>query len=51
VAAGAANVLLSAPVWLQLVHLLLAELVWILLIVCLAEGQARPEVEAAVLAA
>ena len=51
VAAGAANVLLSAPVWLQLAHLLLAELVWILLIVCLAEGQARPQVEAAVLAA
>jgi cytochrome c oxidase assembly protein subunit 15 len=28
-AAGAANVLLLAPVWLQLVHLLLADLVWL----------------------
>ncbi len=31
-AAGAANVLLLAPVWLQLVHLLLADLTWISLI-------------------
>jgi cytochrome c oxidase assembly protein subunit 15 len=28
-AAGAANVLLLAPIWLQLVHLLLADLVWL----------------------
>ena len=37
-AAGAANVLLLAPVWLQILHLFLAELVWILLILCLAEA-------------
>jgi len=29
---GAVNVLLLAPVWLQLVHLLLADLVWIALV-------------------
>ncbi len=37
-AAGAANVLLLAPVWLQILHLLLADLVWILLVLCLAEA-------------
>jgi len=37
-AAGAANVLLMAPVWLQIVHLLLANLVWLLLVLCLAEA-------------
>ncbi len=37
-AAGAANVILLAPVWLQILHLLLANLVWILLVLCLAEG-------------
>jgi len=31
-AAGVANVLLLAPVWMQLVHLLLADLVWITLV-------------------
>ena len=31
-AAGLANVLLLAPVWMQLVHLLLADLVWIALV-------------------
>jgi heme A synthase len=30
--AGVVNVLLLAPVWMQLVHLLLADLVWILLV-------------------
>jgi heme a synthase len=29
---GAANVLLLAPIWMQLVHLLLADVVWILLV-------------------
>jgi cytochrome c oxidase assembly protein subunit 15 len=29
IAAGAANVLLLAPVWLQIVHLLLADLLWL----------------------
>lgn len=37
-AAGAANVILLAPVWLQIVHLLLASAVWLLLVVCLAEA-------------
>jgi heme A synthase len=35
---GAANVILLAPVWLQIVHLLLANLVWLLLVICLAEA-------------
>ena len=38
-AAGAANVILLAPVLLQIVHLLLANLVWMLLVLCLAEGR------------
>jgi heme A synthase len=33
VAAGTANLLLSAPVWMQLVHLFLADAVWISLII------------------
>jgi heme A synthase len=40
-AAGAANVILLAPVWLQIVHLLLANLVWLLLVLCLAEAPGR----------
>ncbi|MGB8645188.1 MAG: COX15/CtaA family protein [Anaerolineae bacterium] len=32
VAAGAINVILLAPIWMQLVHLLLADLVWIMLV-------------------
>lgn len=35
-AVGLANVLLLAPVWIQLVHLLMADLVWILLVVAVA---------------
>ncbi|HEV2668865.1 MAG TPA: hypothetical protein VG324_28375, partial [Blastocatellia bacterium] len=30
--AGAVNLLLHAPIWLQLVHLLLSDLVWIALV-------------------
>jgi cytochrome c oxidase assembly protein subunit 15 len=40
--AGLANVVLLAPVWLQLVHLLLADLVWILLVLVAARALARP---------
>jgi len=40
-AAGTASVILQAPVWLKLVHLLLAELVWVLMCVCLSEAPAR----------
>jgi cytochrome c oxidase assembly protein subunit 15 len=36
IAAGTANVLLLAPVWLQLVHLLLADLLWIALVLLAA---------------
>jgi cytochrome c oxidase assembly protein subunit 15 len=53
IAAGAANVLLLAPVWLQLVHLLLADFLWLALVLLaaatLAPGAepARAEVPAA----
>ena len=42
-AAGAANVLLLAPVWLQLVHLLLADLVWLQLVLLAAATLAPGE--------
>jgi heme A synthase len=32
IAAGVVNVLLLAPVWMQIVHLLLADLLWITLV-------------------
>jgi heme A synthase len=35
-AAGALNLLLLAPVWMQIIHLLLADLVWISLVLLLA---------------
>ena len=42
-AAGALNLLLLAPVWLQLTHLLLADLLWISMILLAAEsGKPRP---------
>lgn len=40
--AGSINVLLLAPVWLQLVHLLLADLIWIAYIVIAAESLSLP---------
>ena len=39
-AAGIANVLLLAPIWLQLVHLLLADLLWITLVLLTARALA-----------
>ncbi len=45
-AAGAANVLLLAPVWLQLVHLLLADLVWLQLVLLAAATLAPGEAPA-----
>ena len=39
--AGTVNVVLLAPVWMQLVHLLLADLVWIVLVRLSAAGLAR----------
>lgn len=41
--AGVVNVILLAPVWMQLVHLLLADLVWILLILSSASALAAPQ--------
>lgn len=43
IVAGVANVLLLAPVWMQLVHLLLADLVWISYIVVAAQALAGEE--------
>lgn len=36
-AAGLMNVALLAPVWMQIVHLALADAAWLMLVVCLAE--------------
>jgi len=43
--AGAVNLLLHAPIWLQLAHLLLSDLVWIALVLlcCAALAQRAPE--------
>jgi heme A synthase len=40
--AGALNVALLAPVWLQLGHLLLADLIWITLVLLASSALARP---------
>lgn len=45
--AGAVNVLLLAPVWLQLVHLLLADLLWIAAVLLGANALAAPAAAAA----
>ena len=42
IVAGVANLLLSAPVWMQLVHLLLADALWISLVL-LCAGTLEPE--------
>jgi heme A synthase len=48
VGAGALNVLLLAPIWMQMVHLLLADLVWISLVLLAASiVQKLPETDAA----
>jgi cytochrome c oxidase assembly protein subunit 15 len=36
--AGFANLLLLAPVWLQITHLLLADILWVLFVILVAEG-------------
>jgi heme A synthase len=46
IVAGVVNVLLLAPVWMQLVHLLLADLVWISYIVAAAQALAPAGLEA-----
>jgi heme A synthase len=43
-AAGLADVWLLAPVWLQLVHLLLANLIWIVLVIAVIEDQSGERV-------
>ena len=42
--AGAVNIALLAPVWMQLVHLLLADLVWIALVLLRFQGVDRAEI-------
>lgn len=46
IVAGVVNVLLLAPVWMQIVHLLLADLLWISAILLAARALAAREVEA-----
>lgn len=41
--AGAINVALLAPVWMQLLHLLLADLLWIVMVILAATALASPE--------
>lgn len=43
--AGAINVLLLAPVWMQLLHLLLADVLWILLVLLVAEAASSRTIE------
>ena len=43
--AGAINVLLLAPVWMQMVHLLLSDLVWISLVLFSAEVMAKQDAQ------
>jgi heme A synthase len=42
VAAGAANLFLLAPLWMQILHLLLADMVWIALVILCAETLSTP---------
>ncbi|GIV17299.1 MAG: hypothetical protein KatS3mg022_2734 [Armatimonadota bacterium] len=44
--AGAINVVLKAPVWLQLIHLLLSDMIWIVLVLFSAAALASQEVPA-----
>lgn len=50
IAAGLANLMLLAPVWLQIVHLVLADLVWIALVLLAAATLERPAEHERVLA-
>ena len=43
--AGLLNLLLLAPVWMQIVHLLLADIVWITLVLLTAVTLDRREIE------
>jgi heme a synthase len=42
---GAVNVFLRAPVWMQLVHLLISDVIWILLVIFAAQRLAVPTVQ------
>jgi len=42
IAVGIANVALLAPVWMQIVHLLLADVLWIAFVLLAARALARP---------
>ena len=44
---GVLNVLLHAPGWMQIVHLLVADLVWVVAILTCAEARDQTVVEAA----
>jgi hypothetical protein len=46
IAAGGLNLWLLAPWWMQMVHLLLADLVWIALILVCASALPQPPVPA-----
>ena len=40
--AGAINITLLAPIWMQLIHLLLADLLWLILVLLAVEAPAQP---------
>jgi len=44
-AAGLANLLLHAPIWLQLVHLLLSDLIWLVLVLLAFNALSQPAQE------
>lgn len=46
-AMGALNVALQAPIWLQILHLLATDLIWIALVIWASEVLAAPEAESA----
>jgi cytochrome c oxidase assembly protein subunit 15 len=46
-ALGTVNALLAAPVWIQIVHLLVADLVWMVLVVLAADVLVPVRVEVA----
>lgn len=47
-AAGAVNVALLAPVWMQIFHLLLADVLWVLLVLLVVEGSRELPVRAGI---
>jgi len=49
-AAGAINVLLHAPIWMQLLHLLLSDFIWVVLVVIAGKLLLEPGADAAAVA-